>query len=238
MAAALRPLATLVVGLALLAGCGEDEPSSKTADDPTTSRAPTTSTEPPTGTVSPAEDPVSVTLYDADFTVSDAGDLTVVETLTLDVPVDDRHGIFRTFEAVAEVEDFTATLDGGETPIAVSVEDGFRKFKIGDPDQTLSVGEHVVRMEYGVSDVLTVGGSGVRSFDWHLVPGDWSLRIGAAELTVQLPVPATDVECTVGRSDPCDLSGAGTSTLVVTVDALGDRTPVRLRAGVPLPADA
>lgn len=238
MAPALRALAALVVGVVLLAGCGEDEPSPRTADDPTTSRAPTSSTELPTSTETPAEDPVSVTLYDADFTVSPAGDLTVVETLTLDVPVDDRHGIYRDFEDHA-IEDFEATLDGADTPVSDSIENGMRRFRIGDPDRTLSVGEHVVRMEYGVAGVLTPdAGSGGQRFDWQLIPSGWGLDIDVAELTVELPAAATDVVCTVGRTGPCDLSGTGTTTLVVSAADLDDHTPVLLQAAVPLPADA
>jgi hypothetical protein len=157
-----------------------------------------------------------------------------VETLTLDVPVDDRHGIYRSFDDGDDVEGFTATLDGGETPIADTVEDDVRQFKIGDPDQTLSVGEHVVRMEYDVADVLTESDAAAPSFSWYLIPSGWSFDIGTAELTVELPVAATDVVCTVGAADPCDLAGAGTRTLVVTASELDEHTPVLLQASVRL----
>lgn len=210
MSALLRFLVSLVTGLTLLMACSDDE-------DPA-SDAP------------PAVEPITVTLYDADFSISAAGDLRVVETLTLDVPTDDRHGIHRTFEATA-VEGFDATLDESETPVAVSVEDGTRRFAIGDPDQTLSVGEHVVRMEYGVADVLTRDrGARVRQFDWPLVPGEWEMDIEAADLTVQLPNAASQAECVIGADDPCDVSGVGTTTLVITTDTLEDHTPVWILA--------
>lgn len=214
MTPVLRRLATLVLGLglALLSGCSDDEDPSRTE--------------------SPEGDPITVTLYDADFSVSVAGDLSVVETLTIDVPVDDRHGISRTFDGETEVDDFTATLDGEGTPVAVSSEDGASVFKIGDPDQTLSVGEHVVQLEYGVADVLTREG-GARRFDWLLVSDDWELDIAATDLTVRLPSAASQAECTVGEEDPCDVSGVGTTTLLATTGALEEGTPVRLEALLP-----
>ncbi|MDZ5622165.1 DUF2207 domain-containing protein [Nocardioides bizhenqiangii] len=224
-------LASLMAVL-LLSGCNDtDTPDGAGSDPSSTSPSGTPEQESSPDTV---EDPVSVTLYDADFSVSVAGDLTVVETLTLDVPVDDRHGIFRTFDTGTEVEDFTATLDGGRTPVADSVEGDDRVFRIGDPDRTLSVGEHVVRMEYGVADVLeSERGTLVRLFDWQLIPSEWDLDIEASDLTVRLPAAASQAECLVGEDESCDVGGVGTTTLVVTTAALADHTPVRVRVLLP-----
>ena len=223
MTAAVRLIVLVILGTVLVSGCGtDDDDGGNTAADSPSGAESTSSTD------LPADDPVDITLYDADFTVSASGDLAAVETLTLDVPVDDRHGIFRSFDQEVAVEDFTATLDGSPTSIDDSDEDGERVFRIGDPDRTLAVGEHSVRIEYAVRDVIT-GGAGASQFDWLLIPRGWDLDIRAAELSVDLPTNATEVECTIGDAQPCDVSGVGTKTLVVSTSDLPTHTAVRLQ---------
>ncbi len=228
MSIAVRFFVLPVFGLVLLSGCGSDsDGGAPAADSPSTPAA--TSPAAPESTSSsetPGEDPISITLYDADFTVDASGDLAVVETLTLDVTVDDRRGIFRTFAGDVQVEGFTATLDGGPTPIGDDVENGQRTFQIGDPDRTLDIGEHSVRMEYSVADVLTSDGAGARLFDWVLVPDGWTMDILASELSVNLPVDATTATCAIGDEQPCDVSGVGTKTLVVETGELVAGTAV------------
>ena len=228
MTSAVRMLVVSVLGLVLLSGCGSDDDGGDTvADSPSTPAASSpTAPESTDSTEAPGEDPISITLYDADFTVDASGDLAVVETLTLDVPVDDRHGIFRTFAGDIQVEDFTATLDGGETPMSDDVEDGKRVFKIGDPNRTLGIGQHTVRMEYSVADVLTSDGAGAQLFDWVLVPDGWTMDIRASELSVNLPVDATTATCAIGDGQSCDVSGVGTKTLVVETGELVAGTAV------------
>ncbi len=223
MISAARVLVLTAFGLVLLSGCGS-EGSDAAVDTPSTPAATTGSSEDP-----PDEDPVSITLYDADFTVAASGDLSVVETLTLDVPVDDRHGIFRTFDLEVPVEGFTATLDGNPTPVDDSAENGETVFKVGDPERTLAVGEHSVRLEYVVPDVLTHGSAGTTQLDWLLVPAGWTMGILAADLSVDLPADAAEAHCTIGDAGPCDVDGIGTGTLVVTTGELAVHTPVRLQ---------
>jgi hypothetical protein len=222
MTAAVRLIVLAILGTLLVSGCGEDDDGANTAADSPSAAESTSSTD------LSVDDPVDVTLYDADFIVTASGDLAAVETLTLDVPVDDRHGIFRTFDQEVAVEGFTATLDGSPTPIEDSDEDGERVFRIGDPDRTLAVGEHSVRIEYGIRDVIT-GAEGARQLDWLLIPRGWELDILAADLSVELPSNATEVGCTIGDSQPCDVSGVGTRTLVVETRDLAPHTAVRLQ---------
>ena len=237
MRSASRAVLSVVTALLLVSGCDDDsgiDASGGSSPSVTseTGQGPTSSTE------SPAEDPVSITSYDAHFTVDAAGDLAVVEALTIDVPVDDRHGIFRTFGPDVRVEDFTATIDGGATPVEDTTENGTRTFRIGDPGRFLEVGDHVVRTSYGVPEVLTGDVAGGQQLDWQLIPGDWQLDISAAELTVVLPAPVVQADCTIGGSQSCDVSRMGSTELRISTGELEDHTPVRLRVAMSEPGAA
>ncbi len=133
MVTAVRMLVLAVVGLALMSGCGSDGEGPSTEAQSRSVMTSSATTGAASSSEQAGEDPVTITLYDADFTVHPSGDLSVVETLTLDVPVDDRHGIYRTFEADIAVESFTATLDGSPTPVTYTAANGERKFRIGTP---------------------------------------------------------------------------------------------------------
>jgi hypothetical protein len=75
----------------------------------------------------PAED-TTITRYDADFAVSENGDLQVTETLTVDFPGVGKHGIFRFFDrydpsdsrALRTPYDMSVTMDGHPEPLAIS----------------------------------------------------------------------------------------------------------------------
>ena len=208
MSATARSLGAAALGLVLLVGCGDDHAERG------------------------ARDPVTITHYDADFAVSATGDLEATETLTLHASTDDRHGIYRTFGHDTAVEDFTATLDGSPTPVLDTDSDDERRFRIGDPDRTLDVGEHSVGMSYRVGDVLTADGTQGRSFDWLVIPDRWDMDISAADLTVDLPGIAREARCTVGESE-CEVSGVGTRRLEVVTGELAPHTPVRLQVELP-----
>jgi hypothetical protein len=181
-----------------------------------------------------AEDPASVTSYDATFTVRANGTLHVVETLKAEFPVE-RHGIFRTFGAGSAGQskdvplDLTVARDGAPEPFAVSKDEaGGLVYKIGRPNVTLT-GVHAYRLEYDLSDVMEVGGSTSR-FYWNLIPTGWDLPIASSKLTVDLPARSTRLQCVVGlgAGRPCQVSGTGTTALVVKTGALAPHTPVTL----------
>lgn len=192
-------------------------------------------------------EPTRITSYDAEFTVSDEGDLSVVETLSVSFPTGDRHGIFRFFDRVDEAvpearripEDVEITMDGGEVPVEHTVKDGvYDVYRIGDAERTLSPGIHVFQIRYRVPTVLAPGGPDVDApsqFYWQLVPEGWEQDIDSAALTVHLPEAAEDVQCVIGTeamgTSPCQIEGEGTTTLTVTAAGLDDHTPVTLIAG-------
>lgn len=235
MITALRALVLAVVGLALMSGCGSDgEGSSTDRQSPAVMTSSATS-ETASASEQSGQDPVTITNYDADFTVHPSGDLSVVETLSLDVPVEGRHGIFRTFGASMAVESFTATLDGDPTPVDFTAANGETEFRIGNPQRTLEVGGHVVRMEYEVSDVVTRDVRGGERFDWLLIPDQWSMGILGSDLRIALPSKAAKARCTIDDAQPCEVRRIDNRTLEIMTDKLADHAEVRLQAFMPGP---
>lgn len=194
-----------------------------------------------------ANEPTTITRYDAEFTVAKDGDLSVVERLDVDFPVSDRHGIFRFFDRIDEsvpkarriAEDVKVTMDGGSVPVDHTVEKGrYDVYKVGDPDTTLSTGNHHFEIRYQVPTVLAPGGPDVTTpsqFYWQLIPEGWAQDIDTADLTVHLPAPAEELHCVVGNADtgthPCQVTGEGTDTVTVTATGIDDHTPVTLLVG-------
>lgn len=237
-----RPLG-FVSALVLLAGglaaCGDDGGSGSDAsasDSPSGSAVALLGPDP----VAAEGDPevTTITSYDARFDVDDAGRLEVVEEVAVLFPEEGLHGIFRYWDRITpgstqerEVEDIEVTVDGGPATLEVrDQEDRYQVARIGDPDVTLPVGEHVYEIAYGVADVLTEDGTVLY---WSLVPAGWRQPIADATLTVSLPEDATTVECGVGNGDdltPCDVEGVGSDELTVHVTDLPARTGVTIRA--------
>lgn len=195
----------------------------------------------------------NITSYVATFDVASNGDLDVVETLTVNFPGGGKHGIFRFWDRVdpntegarRTVEDVDVTLDGDDVDFEMSREDGgrFQVAKIGDPDSTVSIGEHTYEIRYHIDGVLIEGaGDAPTQFYWNLIPSGWRQTIDAATLTVNLPAVAEDVRCGVGLGDapaPCPtLEGEGTKTLTITAADLARNTPVTLQAGLDMATPA
>ena len=90
-------------------------------------------------------EPTTITTYVADFDVDDQGDMKATETITVDFPTGDRHGIFRFFDredptdshARLQPHDIVVTQDGEDVPVALLTEDHGRyvNARIGDPDE-------------------------------------------------------------------------------------------------------
>lgn len=191
-----------------------------------------------------------ITQYRADFTVAADGDLTAVETITVDVPAV-RHGIFRFFDthdpsaphARRIPEDIGVTQDGAPATVALSWRNHHRErvVQIGDANRYLTFGAHTYVISYKIPGVLEKGTDGTRTqFYWNLIPGGWAQAIDQARLTVHLPTAASSVRCAIGAgaSDACTASGVGSSQLTVVAANLAPRTPVTIKAGLDLPTPA
>jgi uncharacterized membrane protein YgcG len=193
----------------------------------------------------------SITSYVADFDIAANGDLSVTETITVDVPVYDKHGIFRFWDIVDEndpharrtPEDISVTRDGSAEPFELSWEDSHRQrmAKIGDANTTLTLGEHTYVIKYHIDGVLAENQESITGEDldtmffWQLVPRGWQQTIDEATLTVHLPVAAQqDVKCAVGNDSDtgCTAEGGGTTDLTVTAEQIPARTPVTIATGL------
>ncbi len=194
------------------------------------------------------DEPTTITSYDAMFQVDRDGSMDVVETIIVDVSTSDRHGIFRFFDRAdpnapslrRQPRDVEVEQDGQPVPVDFQTQDGGRFYvaRIGDPERTLSLGEHVYRIEYVVDDVLIEDpDSGGSRFFWQIIPGGWAQQIEKARLSVLLPADTSEVRCAAGTTvtTACRASGEGTANLNVTLADLPSFTPVSVQADVDQP---
>ncbi|WP_300677366.1 DUF2207 domain-containing protein [Nocardioides sp.] len=195
-----------------------------------------------TSSSSSVAEPTSISRYDAQFTLTKAGDLSAVETIDLDVTTGDRHGLFRFFDrldpnaphARRTPRDLSVTQDGVRAAWSTHHEDGARYLvvQIGDPDRYLSQGTHRYVIRYTIPGVLLKAAGGQSTFYWNVVSGGWQQQMSNVDVTVHLPVAAAPtVRCITGNGTagaPCTASGAGTTTLALHLDSLAARTPVTL----------
>jgi hypothetical protein len=194
-----------------------------------------------------AEETTTISRYLADFDVDANGDLTATERITVLFPESGKHGIFRFFDradlsaphARRQPHDITVSMDGGPEPFDLSTQSGGRYVvaRIGDPNITLVPGAHTYTISYRVDGVLEPGTDGAQTqFYWNLIPGGWAQPIRDARLTVHLPAPASPVACAVGAGavDGCTARGEHTRTLTVATGDLAPRTPVTIKAGLPI----
>jgi hypothetical protein len=192
-------------------------------------------------------DETTITRYLADFTVAADGDLTVTETLTVAFPGSDKHGIFRFFDradpsaphARRDVHDVTVSMDRHAEPFDLSTASNGRYdvVKIGDPDVTLDAGYHTYVIGYRVDGVLEPGSNGSPTqFYWNLIPSGWAQEIDAASLIVHLPAAVQSLQCAVGNgaTSGCTVVSEGDDLLRIKIGALPPRTPVTLKAGLPI----
>ncbi|MET0475344.1 MAG: DUF2207 domain-containing protein, partial [Mycobacterium sp.] len=169
----------------------------------------------------PANDPVVISAFDADYTVGSDGTLNAVETIRGEFP-SGRHGIFRYWDVanpnsprVRQAPEITSILmDGEPVPYELLWESGdrFRVAKIGDPDSTLDYGTHVYELRYTIPGVLDPGSTGedrrfatsvgnpesTSAFFWNVIAPSWNNVIQRVHVRVTLPAEVTGAECSVG----------------------------------------
>jgi hypothetical protein len=195
------------------------------------------------GSTSSDED-TTITRYAAVYDVAADGDLAVTETLHVDFPTGDKHGIFQFFDrwdpsathTLRTPHDIAVSMDGEAEPFSISHQshDRYVVARIGDPDVLLPTGTHVYTISYRIDGVLEKGTNGAQTqFYWNVVQGGWAQYIQDVHVVVHLPAPATPVRCAVGNGSTagCSAQGVGTTTLRIDGSGLAPYTPVTLRTG-------
>jgi len=213
-------------------------------------------------TEAPVDWQSEITDYAATYRVAADGRVAATEVLTVRLgPY--RHGIFRFFP-VADPTDPHArmvptvtgiTMDDRAVPVSYEWRDSRRIYvaRIGDPNMTVSSGQHTYTISYTVDGGLvrpsTAPGhftnrAGVNSTAptasfYYNVVGFWTMKIGAAQVNIDLPGPSGLTQCAADDTGatPCAISGAGTNHVTVTTAGLRPQNPVtvRLDLHVPLP---
>lgn len=205
------------------------------------------------GDGSSVSDPVTVTHYDATFTVAADGTMRAVETIDADFPYG-RHGIFRYWDetdpsdpsARYTTKVVSITRDGVPEPVELSRDGTVVIAKIGDAGVVLTPGVHRYVLTYTVPHVLrplrevsrvgavsdgSLDGSEQSVFAWWVVASNWEMAIERADVKVVLPSTITEGLCHPGSPGlTCAVSGAGTTTLTVTASGLAPRTGVEVAA--------
>ncbi|HEX4471926.1 MAG TPA: DUF2207 domain-containing protein [Nocardioides sp.] len=228
----MRRVLVTVVGAAVLAFLIVLPALGIQADDPSTS----------------SDEETTISTYDAVYRVAADGDLAVTETLHVDFPFGDKHGIFRFFDrhdpsathTLRTPHDISVSMDGQSEPFSLSHQshDRYVVARIGDPDVLLPSGTHVYTISYRVDGVLEPGTDGARTqFYWNVIPGGWNQSIQDVHLVIHLPAPATPARCALGNgaTGGCTAQGEGTTTLRINGRGLAPHTPVTLQAGLDLP---
>ncbi|MBJ7338585.1 MAG: DUF2207 domain-containing protein, partial [Mycolicibacterium sp.] len=216
-----------------------------------------------TSASAPADDPVVITDYQADFTVGADGTLNAVEKIEGLFP-SGRHGIFRYWDVAnqssprvrQEPEITSILMDGEPVPYQLLWESGdrFRVAKIGDPDSTLPWGTHTYELRYTIPGVLDPGSTGRNKdfasavgdpdstsvFLWNVIAPSWNNEIDQVRVRATLPADVTGAECSVGVGvgRVCDGLKVSGNTVELSARDLAPRTPVTLRAGVEVPTPA
>ena len=206
---------------------------------------------------STASDPVTITHYQAAMSISADGLLTARETITGDFPYG-RHGIFR-FWDVRDASDShnrytpditSITMDNAPIPYELQWQSGhrYRVAKIGDPNNYVDPGEHTFVIDYTIAGAISpiTAGTGTfvsnqgtptgaqSAFYWNVVAPGWLNDITKADITITLPSPALQVQCTAGTLEsksggPCTIAGTGTTTVTLSASDIPPSTGMTVR---------
>jgi hypothetical protein len=173
--------------------------------------------------------------FNADFDVADDGSMQVVENVVYDFR-SPRAELVRVYSRPANSllldidtlpHDIAITRDGQPEPFSMKPRSDLSfELRWGDPHKPLT-GVHRYQLSYRIPKAWD-DGKGV--FSRFLISDGYDVRIDHARLAVSLPAAATTVDCSVGLSDPCDVSGTGTPDLVITAGPMPRRTGVAINA--------
>lgn len=172
--------------------------------------------------------------FAADLAVQPSGDVLVTETIAVRAEGDRiRRGIFRTVP-LAGPEGRTmgfslVAADRAGSPVPTDlIRDGDTvTVRLGDPDKTLPVGDHVFTLVYRASGVLQAG-EAADVLAWNVTGNGWDFPIAEASVRVALPGATPPVAWVVATGAP----GSRENTAEAAVGPDGAFT-ARSRAGLP-----
>lgn len=146
--------------------------------------------------------------YTSDISVEKNGEVSVVETISVDFKNLEKHGIFRFIpyeytdsetgvKTYTEIDVTSVIQDSDKSEYDEYTEDGNVVIKIGDPDETIS-GKHEYVIAYKVKGILR----GFENHDelyWNVIGPYWEVPIERASARVTLPQESiTQADCFVG----------------------------------------
>jgi hypothetical protein len=173
--------------------------------------------------------PSTALRFDVDYVLAEDGSMQVVEKVVYDFKSPrgllTRHYGWGIPDDMVPV-DVEATRDGKPEKVAWSEELGNHRLDIGSSTLHLT-GVHRYTLSYRIPDAL---GDERSELSRELISNGYAVRIEQSRLTVTLPTVATHVDCTVGLSEPCDMTGVGTRELVVTAGPMPRNTGVAFHA--------
>ncbi|MBY0538115.1 DUF2207 domain-containing protein [Patescibacteria group bacterium] len=156
-----------------------------------------------------------ITKFEADYSVLDSGEVSVVETINYDFGANERHGIFRTIinthpqpasswykNRTIELEVLGVTRDGKVEPYTVNNGSGESEIKIGDPDATL-MGLQTYVITYSLRGALSYGEAGAE-FYYNVTGNDWEVPIALAVARVSGELLMGRYYCYQGASGATD----------------------------------
>ena len=137
--------------------------------------------------------------YSSDVQIRPDSSLEVTETIDLRAEnLQIEHGIYRDFptryrdrtgQRVRVGFDFEgATLDGDPVPASTATQSNGIRIKIGDPDKTVSVGEHRYVIRYRTARQIGRF-DGYDELYWNATGNGWGFPIDMAEARIHLPQP-------------------------------------------------
>ncbi|QGG41660.1 DUF2207 domain-containing protein [Aeromicrobium yanjiei] len=194
-----------------------------------------------------------ITDFRGDYVLSADGTLAAKETVTTETR-EGQPGVARSwdlrdpFDSHVRLvpENIAVEVDGRSQPVELQWQQG-RRVRVAQIADAVTAGTHTYTVRYTVDGVLSSSDadSGTSReprtpsvLRWDVVPRGWDVEIKRSTAHLTLPAGTESVRCATGR-DPdttCDITGTGSDRITITTGALPARTPVTLRAGLPVEA--
>ncbi len=189
-------------------------------------------------------DTAIIRTYDAEFTITRSGDLSLVENLMVEMP-SGKHGIYRIFDTADPrrpnvehpVEVISVKRDGqAESFLPLESAKGTETIRIGLPNVVLEPGIHQYTIESRTSNVFEPGDDpNTTLWWWDVVGSGWSMRIDSAHVVAKLPTAPKSSRCVIGKDTPCEVSVLDRQ-MIINTGELAPFEPVTVKLGFPAAA--